>query len=112
MSRFLYKTSPQQGGLRVSGPPPGQDADGGARSNGRGFPAASARLPNPHSAATTISTAAPATASATIGAASQFGRYSYAVYGLTSGGYRTVSYRFNCSLTLWALNESSNQLTQ
>ncbi|GFN83551.1 hypothetical protein PoB_001005700 [Plakobranchus ocellatus] len=36
---FLYKASPQQGDLRLSGPPSGQDAGGGARTRDRKVPA-------------------------------------------------------------------------
>ncbi|GFO15848.1 hypothetical protein PoB_004235300 [Plakobranchus ocellatus] len=35
----LYIASPQQGGLRLSGPPPGQGAGGGARTPDRRVPA-------------------------------------------------------------------------
>ncbi|GFN77495.1 hypothetical protein PoB_000400100 [Plakobranchus ocellatus] len=37
--RFLYIASPQQGDLRLSGPPSGQDAGGGARTRDRRVPA-------------------------------------------------------------------------
>ncbi|GFO12485.1 hypothetical protein PoB_003899000 [Plakobranchus ocellatus] len=36
---FLYIASPQQGDLRLSGPPSGQGADGGARTRDRKVPA-------------------------------------------------------------------------
>ncbi|GFO03620.1 hypothetical protein PoB_003012500 [Plakobranchus ocellatus] len=36
---FLYKASPQQGDLRLSGLPPGQGAGGGARTRDRRVPA-------------------------------------------------------------------------
>ncbi|GFN76900.1 hypothetical protein PoB_000340600 [Plakobranchus ocellatus] len=36
---FLYIASPQQGDLRLSGPPSGQDAGGGARTRDRRVPA-------------------------------------------------------------------------
>ncbi|GFO39400.1 hypothetical protein PoB_006590500 [Plakobranchus ocellatus] len=36
---FLYIASPQQGDLRLLGPPPGRDADGGARTRDRWLPA-------------------------------------------------------------------------
>ncbi|GFO15991.1 hypothetical protein PoB_004249600 [Plakobranchus ocellatus] len=36
---FLYKASPQQGDLRLSGPPSGQGAGGGARTRDRKVPA-------------------------------------------------------------------------
>ncbi|GFN95899.1 hypothetical protein PoB_002240500 [Plakobranchus ocellatus] len=36
---FLYIASPQQGGLRLSGPPPGQGASGRARTRDRRIPA-------------------------------------------------------------------------
>ncbi|GFN83382.1 hypothetical protein PoB_000988800 [Plakobranchus ocellatus] len=37
--RFLYIASPQQGDLRLSGPPSGQGAGGGARTRDRRVPA-------------------------------------------------------------------------
>ncbi|GFO08818.1 hypothetical protein PoB_003532300 [Plakobranchus ocellatus] len=37
--RFLYIASPQPGDLRLSGPPSGQSADGGARIRDRKVPA-------------------------------------------------------------------------
>ncbi|GFN79437.1 hypothetical protein PoB_000594300 [Plakobranchus ocellatus] len=37
---FLYTASPQQGDIRLSGPPSGQDADSGARTRDRRVPAA------------------------------------------------------------------------
>ncbi|GFO39020.1 hypothetical protein PoB_006552500 [Plakobranchus ocellatus] len=36
---FLYRASPQQGDLRLSGPPSGQGAGGGSRTRDRGVPA-------------------------------------------------------------------------
>ncbi|GFO29141.1 hypothetical protein PoB_005564600 [Plakobranchus ocellatus] len=39
MKGFLYIASPQQGDLRLSGPPSGQGAGGGARTRDRRVPA-------------------------------------------------------------------------